>query len=82
MSALMHRSTGTTSAWFLSSHIMERSTPLPEAMRMPVGPLKLSTQPGMGSRSAAVTIDGLAIDRGILVWYSSTRASASCLVNV
>lgn len=48
-------STGIRSAKYSPLQFIDLSTPLPAAMNRPVGPLKLSTQPGMGSFHAGIT---------------------------
>lgn len=50
--------------------------------RLPVGPFKLSTQPGIGSFMAAVTMVGLTMASGIPPHSSSSKCSASALVYV
>lgn len=52
---LMTTSTGMRSATLSLWHKRVLSTPFPAPMITPVGPLRLSTQPGIGSRQAAVT---------------------------
>lgn len=47
-------------------HIMLLSVPRPISMMIPVMPLMLSTQPGNGSATAPVTIDGRTIVMGSL----------------
>lgn len=59
--ALMAISTGTTCALFSSLHCIVRSTPFPAAAITPIGPLRLSTQPGMGSKDAGVTLNAILI---------------------
>ena len=52
-------------------------------LSVPVGPLILSIQPGMGSLRLAVTMDGRMMDRGIFPSHSfNKRSSAMNLVKV
>jgi hypothetical protein len=46
----------------------------------PVGPLMLSIQPGMGSKRAAVTVDGLTMASGMSPCSSRSNCSAMALV--
>lgn len=57
ITAFIAMSTGTASALYSGLHNMDRSTPLPPATIIPVGPFKLSTQPGKGSLCAGVTAE-------------------------
>lgn len=50
-------STGIKSAIMSRLQNMERRIPFPAPARRPVGPFKLSTQPGIGSFQAATTIN-------------------------
>lgn len=52
----MATSTGMTSARFWSPHSIDLITPLPAPTSTPTGPLRESTQPGIGSRKAGVTV--------------------------
>ncbi len=47
-----------------------RSMPVPVAGNKAVGPVKLSTQPGNGSRHDAPTMDGRTMAHGILFLHS------------
>lgn len=49
------RSTGMTSPVMFSSHIIDLMTPFAPPTKMPIGPFKLSTQPGSGSSNDGVT---------------------------
>jgi hypothetical protein len=57
ITAFIAKSTGTASALYFGLHNMDRSTPFPPAANIPIGPFRLSTQPGSGSLSAGVTAD-------------------------
>lgn len=57
ITAFIAKSTGTASAVYSELQSMDRSTPLPPAANIPVGPFRLSTQPGRGSLSAGVTAE-------------------------
>ena len=50
--------------------------------RVPVGPLRLSTHPGMGSFQAATTIDGLMMAKGRSAAVSNSSCSARAFVKV
>ena len=47
---------------------------------LPVGPLRLSTHPGIGSFKAAVTMVGRTMARGIVPHSSVSKCSASAFV--
>ena len=56
---------------------------MPAAGKIAVGPLKLSIQPGNGSRQVAPTIEGLSIAHGNLSLHSCiTNVSAIAFVYV
>jgi hypothetical protein len=57
ITAFIAKSTGTASAVYSELQSMDRSTPLPPAANIPVGPFRLSTHPGRGSLSAGVTAE-------------------------
>lgn len=66
MIILHAKSTGIMSNVSLLLHMMLLMVPRPISKIMPVMPLILSTQPGYGSDSAHVTIDGRTIVMGNL----------------
>lgn len=55
MSPFMAKSTGIPSQLISSLQYMDLITPFPAATTIPVGPFKLSTQPGNGSFQALIT---------------------------
>lgn len=57
-----------------------RRKPFPTAAMMPVGPLMLSTHPGIGSRHAAVTIDGRTMATGTSRPSACSNDSATAFV--
>ena len=62
------------------SHTYEE--PLADKINLPVGPFKLSIQPGNGSFRAAVTIEGRTIAKGTSPHSFSKIFSANALVKV
>ena len=56
--------------------------PWPIATNTAVGPLKLSIQPGKGSRQDEPTIEGLTMTHGMSLHSSNTRYSVIAFVNV
>lgn len=82
MTLLATMSTGMKSVTLEMSPYTDVNIPLASATKSPVGPLKLSIQPGKGSFAVAVMIDGRRITTGSEEACSCTSTSATALVNV
>ena len=70
-------STGTPSVWRSSWILAVLITPMPAIRKRPVGPLRLSTQPCMGSRQVLTTMLGRTMHTGR--WPHSDTISSSAM---
>lgn len=79
---LMTKSTGIISPTTFGLTLATLRTPLAAPYIIPVGPLMLSTHPGMGSFTAPVTMDGRTITNGMSPCSSFNSCSAMPFVKV